>query len=159
MTSGRLSNVILVVAVLVVAAGAAYRFWPQLFPPDQVVAELNPDCDLRAGPCSLVFDGGGQVSFSISPKTIPVMTPLDIEVQLEGLTPDRVEVDFSGTDMYMGYNRVVLNSKENGWYTGQATIPVCVRDAMEWEAKVLVTTAKGIFTAPYRFISVKPGIQ
>jgi hypothetical protein len=30
---------------------------------------------------------------------------------------------------------------------------------MEWEARVLIQTDEGLVSAPYRFITVKPGME
>jgi hypothetical protein len=30
-------------------------------------------------------------------------------------------------------------------------LPVCVRDRMTWEARVLLTTPRGLIDAPFRF--------
>ena len=137
---------------------AFYKAAPILFPEIQVEATLNPDCDLRAGPCRISFPDGSSVTFSITPRTIPVIQPLNLEVKIDGLEAESVEVDFSGTEMYMGFNRVKLKAGAKGQYTGVGRIPVCVLEAMEWEAKVMIKSPKGLYIAPYRFITVKKDI-
>ncbi len=77
-------------------AAAVYKVWPILFPEIAATAPLNPDCDLRAGPCTVEFFQGGKVTFGIVPETIPVVKPLTLNVALEGLEAERVEVDFAG---------------------------------------------------------------
>ncbi len=137
-------------------AVAVYKIWPQLNPKVAELAQLSHDCDLRAGPCSNVFSDGGSVSFGIEPRDIPVVQPLSLEVRLEGIEADRVEVDFQGTDMNMGYNRAELAQDGSGRFIGKGMLPVCVRYAMEWEAKVLLHTGRGLLAAPFRFITVTP---
>ncbi len=137
---------------------AIYRVWPLLNPDVAESATANPACDLRAGPCISSLPGGGRISFSIVPETIPVLKPLTLEVKLDGLEASSVEVDFRGIDMNMGFNRSKLDPRGEGIYTGTGTIPVCIRDAMEWEARVLARTGKGLVAAPFRFITVKPGM-
>ena len=151
----------LILGLLLVAlcAAAVYKAWPILFPEVAVSAQADPNCDLRAGPCISPMPGGGSISFSIEPRTIPVIEPLQLQVEITGLNAESVEVDFSGTDMYMGFNRVKLKATGKGRFTGDGRIPVCVRDAMEWEAKVMVRTDQGLYIAPFRFITVKPGVS
>jgi hypothetical protein len=36
-------------------------------------------------------------------------------------------------------------------------LPVCVRDRMTWEARVLLHYADGLRAAPFRFDSLRPG--
>ena len=136
---------------------AMVRVWPLLNPDVTESATADPACDLRAGPCTSSLPGGGHISLSITPETIPVLKPLTLEVILDGLDVSSVEVDFKGVDMNMGFNRSKLDPQGAGIYTGTGTIPVCIRDAMEWEARVLARTDKGLVAAPFRFITVKPG--
>jgi len=145
--------------LLAVMAVAAYRIWPLLNPEVSETAPLSSDCDLRAGPCSATFANGGKVSFAIKPRDIPVVKPLQLEVTLEGLEAQGVEVDFQGTDMNMGYNRAKLEPDGTGRFVGNGMLPVCVRYAMEWEARVLLHIDRGLLAAPFRFITVTPGVE
>ena len=142
-----------------VAVVAVYKAGPLLNPEVAVIAPVNARCDLRAGPCSVGFPGDGRVSFEVSPHDIPVVKPLHFDVRIEGMDATGVEIDFKGVDMNMGFNRPRLHAVEPGHYVGDGMLPVCVRDAMEWEAKVLVHTDHGLMAVPFRFITVKPGID
>ncbi len=51
----------------------------------------------------------------------------------------------------MGLNHADLQAAGEGKFTGSIIIPVCIRNGMEWEAKVLLHTPDGIIAAPYRF--------
>lgn len=133
-----------------------YSVWPTLFPAVVAVAPLVPDCDLREADCTAVLPGGGKVRFAIDPRSIPVLKPLDLTVHVDGIQTRRVSVDFAGTDMNMGYNRVALESRGTGQWKGQASLPVCVRSRMTWEARVLLETDIGIMAAPFRFDTFTP---
>ena len=147
------------VLALAVCGVAAYKIWPLLNPEVSARAPLTPDCDLRAGPCTVAFPDGAKVSFGIEPREIPLVKPLGFEVRLEGLEAHSVEVDFQGVDMNMGYNRARLESAGDNRFSGDGMLPVCVREVMEWEAKVLLQTERGLMAAPFRFITVSPGLQ
>jgi hypothetical protein len=138
---------------LTAIAVSVYKAWPLLYPQTAERARLNPDCNLRKAPCSVRFQSGGSVVLDIQPRGIPVLRPLQIQVELDALpTPQRVELDFAGFDMDMGYNRVVLNAgSDTGSYSGSGMLPICVRDRMTWEARVLVYLPDGILAAPFRF--------
>lgn len=159
MKSNTLLWIIAGLLLVAIVALALYKSWPILFPEVLLSAELDPDCDLRAGPCVSPLPDGGSVSLAIEPRSIPVVKPLQFHVQVDGLEVKRVEIDFSGVDMNMGFNRPALEKKTLGVYVGKGMLPVCVRDAMEWEAKVLLHTDQGLVSAPYRFITVKPGME
>ncbi|MCU7907180.1 MAG: hypothetical protein KZQ76_15360 [Candidatus Thiodiazotropha sp. (ex Epidulcina cf. delphinae)] len=141
----------------VVCAVAVYKAWPVLFPEISRSAAVDPDCDLRAGSCVTRLNDGGRVSFSIEPREIPTLKPLRLQVALHGVEADKVEIDFAGVAMNMGFNRVKMERAAEGGFTGNGILPVCVRDAMEWEARVLVSTRQGLLSVPYRFITVRPG--
>ena len=146
------------VLFVALAGVAAYKALPILNPEVGGVAALDSGCDLRAGPCHSELPGGGSVSFAIKTPGIPLVKPLDLEVRLTGIEASKVEVDFIGIDMNMGFNRPRLSVKEGGVYGGTGMLPVCVRVAMEWEARVLITSPRGLLAAPFRFITVKEGV-
>ena len=151
--------IIVALLFLALAGVAAYKVMPMLNPEVARSAPLDPECDLRAGPCTGRLPGGGSIRFGITPQQIPVVTSLEYEVRLEGIEASSVEIDFQGVDMNMGYNRPKLEKIDKGLFRGEGMIPVCVREAMEWEARVLVRTDQGLVAAPFRFITVKPGME
>ena len=128
-----------------------YRVWPILFPQVVAIAPLVTSCDLRQGPCTGSLPEGGKVRFEIEPRSLPLLQPLALSVRIEGLGARAVEVDFAGTDMNMGYNRVQLEAAASGDWQGQVILPTCVRNRMNWEAKVFVTTDLGLMAVPFRF--------
>jgi hypothetical protein len=136
---------------------ALYKTWPIFFPTTTFKAAVDPACDLRADACTTRLDDGARVTLSIEPKEIPVVKPLRLKVTLSGISAKSIQVDFSGVDMNMGFNRTRLNQDQEGLFSGQAILPVCVWDAMEWEAQVLIDTPKGLISVPYRFFTVRPG--
>jgi hypothetical protein len=144
--------------LVAVCAVAVYRAWPLLFPQVARSVPHNPSCDLRTGPCVSMLDSDTRISFAIEPREIPLLKPLLLRVELQGLAAQQVEVDFNGVDMNMGFNRFKLSRTGEEAFTGEGILPVCVRDAMEWEAKVLITTPQGLTAAAYRFITVRPGL-
>lgn len=131
------------------------KLQPVLHPPVEGLARAPASCDLRQRACIARFPAGGQVQLAIKPSGIPLLTPLQLEVQLKALqAPQRVEIDFTGVDMEMGYNRVVLQATtEPGQYQGTGILPVCVRQRMLWEARVLLWGAEGLQAAAFRFIT------
>ncbi|MCG8084447.1 MAG: hypothetical protein AB2735_03875 [Candidatus Thiodiazotropha taylori] len=137
---------------------AIYKAWPILFPQISQSAVVDPSCDLRKAPCRSSINNEVEVGFSIEPREIPLVKPLKLAVEIAGVEVDRVEVDIAGVDMNMGYNRVVLQAVAEGQFEGEGMIPVCLMDSMEWEAKVLITTKQGLLSAPYRFVTVRPGL-
>jgi hypothetical protein len=141
---------------------ALHKAWPVLFPRIAERAPLNPACDLRQAACSVRFLDGGSVRLDIRPRGIPTVQPLAIAVQLAGLpTPERVELDFAGLDMDMGFNRVPLTPVADapGRWSGTGMLPVCVRARMTWEARVLLHLPNGTLAAPFRFDTLQPGAQ
>lgn len=146
--------------LLAATAGLAiYKSWSLLFPEIIFSVPLDSECDLRAGSCESKLPQVGSVSLSIEPRSIPVVKPLKFEVRIQGRQVERVEIDFAGVDMNMGFNRPILEKRQNGLFEGKGMLPVCVRDVMEWEAKVLLHTDQGLISVPYRFITVKPGME
>lgn len=138
---------------LSVAGLALYRVWPLLHPPISAVAPLDKQCELRRGPCTGTLPNGGRIRFAITPQTLPVAQPLHLSVWLEGVGGQAVEVDFSGVEMAMGYNRPRLTQVAAGVFVGNGMLPVCLHESMTWEARVLVQTSQGLLAAPFRFVT------
>ncbi|ESQ13935.1 MAG TPA: hypothetical protein DIW77_17490 [Chromatiaceae bacterium] len=145
----------LAVALLSVSAigVVAYKAWPLLDSPIAERAPLNPHCDISHSSCSVHFSSGGSVQLDIRPRAITVLRPLQIRVQLKSLPKARrVQVDFAGLDMDMGYNRVTLSAADQaGNYAGSGMLPICVRSRMDWEARVLIELPDVVLAAPFRF--------
>lgn len=133
------------------------RVEPVLNPEVAVVGTPRDDCDLRVAPCNAAFPDGAWVTFEISPAHIPAAAELLLKVRANSIDTRRVEVDFAGVDMNMGFNRVPLDSVGPGEFAGSGMLPVCVRSRMTWEAKVLLHTDAGLLAAPFRFDTYSPG--
>ena len=146
---------LLTLVLAVLAGGAVTVAWPILFPKVSHSLAPDPACDLRAGDCRLVFPNGEGVVFRILPRDIPLIEPIQIQVELEGLQARKVMVDFAGIGMNMGFNRPELTAVAEGRFSGTARIPVCVRKRMDWEARVMVETPEGLWVAPFRFYTLK----
>lgn len=143
---------VLVAALFLAAAVVAWiQVRPLLYPDVALVAPWAGDCDLRAGPCNAIFPDGARVTFELSPRHIPLVQELRLRVRTEGIDASNVEVDFAGLDMNMGFNRAHLDSVGPSEFSGTGVLPVCVRNRMSWEAKVLLHTDEGLLAAPFRF--------
>jgi len=127
--------------------------WKNKPPADALPTVNEPlsSCDLQQGACAATLRSGGGLQLTINPRPIPLVEPLSfaLETDVSGLR--RVELDFSGVDMNMGYNRVQLKAADSGRYTGEGMLPVCVRNRMTWEVKVLLSTADAVYSVPFRF--------
>ncbi len=143
-----------VILVAVVVVGGLH-IWNQV-PKDIVAtAPLDVGCNLESGFCEAHFPGNVQIAFSIAPHPIEGLKPLQLQVKTKGLNVERVEVDFRGMGMNMGFNRPRLTEDAEGEYSGTGTLSVCILDRMIWEATVLVSTRDGIYAAPFRFETVR----
>lgn len=124
----------------------------KLQPKSDVAVPLST-CNLNLQSCAADLPGGGGLEFSIEPRPIPVLRPLVLRVTVRGIEPEKVEVDFAGTAMNMGFNRPQLKRAATGGYEGQTTLPVCVSGEMEWQATVIVTARGKAIALPFRFRS------
>jgi hypothetical protein len=142
---------ILLALILIGAAG--YWYSPLLLPKSDVAANPDPGCDLHRQACGASLPGGGRVDLSITPRPIPMVRPLAVEVRVTGIEADKVEVDFAGVGMNMGYNRTTLAAAGPGRFAGGATLPVCVSGTMPWQATVLLEAGRRHISVPFRFDS------
>ncbi|MCX8085828.1 MAG: hypothetical protein N3C63_02890 [Rhodocyclaceae bacterium] len=142
-------SAILLALILVGLIG--YKLSPYVAPRAGLVALPPPACDLARTPCEAALPQGGRLMLSVTPRPIPVATPIALLVTLEGLSAERVEVDFAGVEMNMGYLRPRLKPAGAGRFIGETTLPVCVTGRMTWQATVLVEAGGGRLAVPFRF--------
>jgi len=141
------------ILALILVGVVGYKLSPLLLPKADITIAPPPGCDLHAAACHAALPDGGQVVLSITPRPIPVVKPLQLEVTVEGIQADRVQVDFAGVEMNMGYNRPTLASIGPGRFAASATLPVCVTGRMIWQATVLLESGRRRLAIPFRFES------
>ena len=141
----------LLLIALVVVVG--YKLSPLLLPKADVTVQPDPACDLHRQDCAVSLPGGGRVTLAMGTRPIPLVRAFTVTVSVQGATPSRVEVDFAGIDMNMGFNRPELKTDGTGRFVGEATLPVCITGRMNWQATVLVESGRERIAIPFRFTS------
>jgi hypothetical protein len=149
-SKSHLLNVAMIVA-LVATAVIGHQMSPLLLPKADATGIVEPGCDLQRKACPATLPGGGRIELSITPRPIPFLQALRVEVTIVGIEPRKVEVDFAGESMNMGYNRSELTAHDSGRYGGEVSLPVCVSGGMTWVATVIVETDGERIAVPYRF--------
>jgi hypothetical protein len=144
-----LLNLAMIVA-LVATAIVGHQLSPLLLPKADVTGVVEPGCDLQRRACSATLPQG-RMEFSITPRPIPFLQPLRVEISFSGVEPKKVEVDFAGESMNMGYNRSELPATAPGRHAGEVSLPVCVSGGMTWVATVIIETDRQRIAVPYRF--------
>ena len=139
-----------IILALVCIAVIGYKVSLLLTQADLTIAPL-PACDLNTQACAAELPAGGRVELTITPRPIPLVKPLKVSVRLSGMATDKLEIDFSGRSMDMGYNRQALVADGPGRYVGQAMLPVCVSGRMVWQATLLIDSAGRKIAVPFLF--------
>lgn len=134
---------------LVVVVG--YKLSPMLLPKADITVQPDPVCNLQREACSVALPSGGNVTLTMGTRPVPLVKPFEVQVAISGFSPARVEVDFSGIEMNMGYNRPELAARGTGSYAAEVTLPVCITGSMDWQATVLIETGSERVAIPYRF--------
>ncbi len=144
-----------IIGILLIAliGVVGYKLSPLLLPKSDVTVQPTPGCDLHHQACGADLPGGGRVELSFATRPIPMVTPFQVMVQVKDVVVRQVEVDFAGVDMNMGLNRPRLADQGQGRFAGEASLPVCVTGAMDWQATVLLETDKERIAVPFRFAS------
>ena len=134
---------------LVVLVG--YKLSPMLLPKADLTVEPDPACSLARSACTVDLPNGAKMTVAAGSTPIPLVRPFEFKVEVP--VARRVEVDFAGVDMDMGYNRPLLAERAPGVFAGEATLPVCITGHMTWQATVLVETADARIAVPFRFVT------
>lgn len=105
---------------------------------------LVEDCDLHQQTCQAQH-AEARAILTIQPQPIPLAKPFQVDVQLENIEAQTLELDISGINMYMGYNRVTLtaDAEQPGRYTGTSMLAFCTNEVMEWQISLLLHQADG----------------
>lgn len=143
-----------IVLALALIAVVGYKFSPLLLPKADLTVSPAPGCDLHRQTCHADLPDGGRIELSMTPRPVPVLKPFRVEASLSGVNAARVEIDFAGATMNMGYNRQPLapaTPAAPGRFAGEATLPVCVTGRMSWVATLMVETDRQRIAVPFRF--------
>ncbi len=120
---------------------------------DGTVLPMVKDCNLHRQACTLT-DGNRRITLNIAPKPIPVAKPLTVTVTLHGIKAKKVQLDISGINMYMGYNRVDLHPVNETTWQGRAILAFCTNEKMIWRVTVLITTPDDqLIQAPFQLVT------
>ena len=153
------SNVITTVSLigLLALAVIGYQFQAMLSSPQGVVRAVVPsDCDLHQSDCTAVFPNGHKATLSLSPKSLPLLKPIQIKVQLEGFKAKSMQFNIIGLNMDMGINRNTLTSNSQQVFIGSMILPTCSNQRMTWEAQAVITDKNDkIVIAPFQFYTDK----
>ena len=128
-----------------------YKISPLLLAKADLTITPAAGCELNTQACGAELPGGGRIELSIAPRPIPVVKPLQISVKTSGIAAEKIEIDFSGLSMNMGYNRQTLLADGQGRYTGGAMLPVCITGRMVWQATLIVDSGRQRIAVPYLF--------
>lgn len=132
-------------------AVAAVIVLPRLRPAEPQPALLS-DCDLNSGPCLVRLDASRAVEVAITPRPLPVMQPLALDVRTVGFAaPATAYVDFSGIGMNMGPNRAELKRQDVDRLSGPGSLPICVTGAMDWQAELILGSDEAATRVALRF--------
>lgn len=144
--SARTAALLIFLVVLVAAAGA-YLFHVQRNAP----ARSEDGCNLHERPCSAPIPGGGRATLGMQPRPLGFGKPWKLSLTLEETNAEKVEIDFSGQKQPASFNRVTLVKGEGGRFDGEATLPSCVFEPMDWQATVLIGEGADVRKVPFLF--------
>lgn len=149
-----LDAVLILSLILIVVAGYRYANSQRTEAGDTLIPEA--DCNLHRTACAAILPDGRRLTLSITPHPIPVVQPMQLEVRLDGKAGaplGKVEVDFAGKSMNMGFNRVTLTPVDGNHAKAEGNLPVCVTGRMDWIATVLLELDGKRFNIPFPFSS------
>lgn len=149
--AGVLRDVLAVVLILFIGVAGYYIGYGEMegghgrsLPPD-------PRCNLSMASCRVNMEGIGEVTVAFAAQPVPLLKPFVVTVTPPASVRLRqVSMDFTGAEMNMGLNRVVLPA-QGGAYRGEATLPLCVTGRMLWRATLTLDTGTETVSMPFLF--------
>lgn len=143
--------------VFALLAAAGYFSARQYAAGEPVAVEIPVDrCDPGQQACDVDLPDGGRVSLSITPRPIPLMQPLQVNVRVEGSKLLPMRLDITGLNMEMGLNRTVLVGPSDGSWQGETILPICSQRRMHWQAALLLGEGGQRVRLLLRFHTLRP---
>ena len=136
-------------AVLGIAI-VGYYYVPHLLPKADIRLAAPTACQVAQAPCAIPLPDGQMLHLTLSPRPVPVVHPIAIELRAPAATR-RVWADFAGVGMNMGQNRPELTLGNDNVWRAQATLPVCISGSMQWELTLIVESPGRRLHVPMRF--------
>ncbi len=127
----------------------AYKLSPTWLSADRVI---YPDrsCNLNRDSCKMAVNGG-QIEFQLSPRPIPLLNEISIEVRVADIAVRYLDADFAGVGMNMGLVRVPLRDDGTGVWRATTSLPVCVTSQMRWRLTLIMETPLDSILIPVEF--------
>lgn len=122
-----------------------------LVPHGPTLLALDESCSLSSETCVMPLPDGGRIEFALGPRPVRLLSSLKLEIRVSGSNARPLEVDFSGVNTPMAFNRAYLLPSGNGIYGAQTGLPVCATGRMVWQATVLLENGARQILAPFRF--------
>lgn len=93
----------------------------------------NSLCDPTTTECVVKSQAGGfRLSFEGEPSPL---TPFNVKIKVDGVEPERIEIEFDMEEMDMGYNVYQLEKLQADW-SGRVILPVCSLGRNVWNLRV-----------------------
>ena len=150
-------RVVTVAMLLVLAVVGGYKYMD--YRQSRIIAtgSSDPGCSLEQAACQATAVGGLSATLALEPRPIVATVPTSISLELEGLEATEARLDLSEEGTTTSLNPITLHRSSNGRFEGSVTIPVCCAlDLSPWNAELLVTTAEGRVSFPFRFLLKTP---
>ena len=147
---------ILFLEILGVAVIASFFFIDQeklyhFFAGETRFTQSITPCDLHVNACTTILEDGNAVTFSIEPKTIPLMKPLTFRVQTFGIDDETLALSIYATNMNMGLHTFTMKKISNNLYEAEGILPTCIVGNMIWRAEIVIDRPTQSIGAAYLF--------
>ena len=94
-------------------------------------------CDLNRERCT-ADTRWGALNLELSPRPLPVLNPIAIEVRFDRAYASEVSAQLDGVEMDMGLNLATLQRVDGQTLRGQLIIPVCLTGTMKWRLRLII---------------------
>ncbi|WP_331775429.1 hypothetical protein [Sulfurospirillum sp. 1612] len=111
----------------------------------------SKNCDLHDEKCHVTLQDSSEMTLSITPRSIPLMKPLQFQVVTQGIHTDQLALKVYATNMNMGFHESTLKKVKENLYEGNITLPSCIVGNMIWNANIIANKTDRSVGAIFEF--------
>jgi len=119
----------------------------------KTIVMKTQSCDLHNNQCLIKMTPTKHLILEVTPRPINMVQPIEIHIKKVSFKIKKAWVDFSSTEMNMGFNRPPFQKNGPQDFIAKTLLPSCTEPRMTWTLTLLIYEEENIYKIPFLFTS------